>query len=159
MVTTRISIKPHLKEYLIGKFSGFDVKKPVHFPRQTDIYLLIWDLMNKRPVNCPVDEGNLDIVLPERYGAKHPEYYNFLSRRSQKLIEQKIELMMWAEFREYMEIQKHEHGIPYIDSICQFISRYAIESLSEDAFKKNYYRWRNKVRKKEKRPYNRKKFE
>jgi hypothetical protein len=71
----------------------------------------------------------LDIVLPERYGAKHPEYYNFLSRRSQKRIEQKIELMMWAEFRKYMEIQKHEHGIPYIDSICQFISKYAIESL------------------------------
>jgi len=82
MVTTKINIKPHLKEYLVGRWNNFDEKTPVQFPNRLDIYHLIWDLMTKRPVNCQIDSGNLEIVLPERGGIKDPRYYNYLSIKS-----------------------------------------------------------------------------
>jgi hypothetical protein len=106
MITAKITIKPHLREYVIGKFCGCDESIPVKFPDIYDIYILIWDLLAKRPVNTPIDSGNLEIVLPERYGSKNPMYYNHIGYRSQRVIEKKIEVMMLAEFREYVELEK-----------------------------------------------------
>ncbi len=153
MITTKINIKPHLKEYIIGRYNNFDENSPVRFPDHTDIYMLIWDLLVKRPVNCFVDEGNLEIVLPERYGSKSPEYYNYLGTRSQKRIERKIQMMMWADFREFMEIERYRNGSGIVISVHIFMKKYGITSISEDALVKSYYRWRNRVREREKRPY------
>ena len=158
MVTTKINIKPHLKEYLVGRWNNFDEKTPVHLPDQLDIYILIWDLLVKRPINCHIDSGNLEIVLPVRYGTKNPEYYNYLGIRSQKKIDKKIELMMWADFREFVESERQK-GCSIIDAVSLFRSKYGIMSISEDALCKSYYRWRNRIQKREKRPYFSKKFQ
>jgi hypothetical protein len=157
MISTKITVKDHLREYCISKFAAFNENVPVEFPNNTDLYMLIWDHLSKRPINAPVDSGNLIIALPHRHGSKNPEYYNYLGKRGEKSIEQKIENMFWAEFREYIENEKQRNGTPYIESINIFMSRYGISSISEDAMIKNFYRWRMKVRKKEKRPYFRKK--
>jgi len=159
MITTKINIKAHLAEYCYGKFSDFNNNKPIHFPEQIDIYILIWDLLVKRPINCPVDAGNMEIALPERYGSKPPVYYNYIGSRSQKKIEKKIEIMMWADFREFIEIERHKNGSTIIDSVHLFIKKYGIESISEDALVKNYYRWRNRIHGREKRAYFKKKFQ
>lgn len=68
----------------------------------------------------------------------------------------KIETMMWAELHEYVDEQKHKYGVNFIISIHSFINKYDIQTLSEDAFLKNYYRWRVKVRQRAKRNYTRK---
>jgi hypothetical protein len=158
MVTTRIQIKPHLKEYISGKYNEFSDRQ-VTFPDNLDIYHMIFNLTEKRPRGCPLDFGNLEIILPDRYGAKHPETYNYLGVRSQKIIERKIEVMFWADFREYVDFEHQTRGIPYIEAICTFIRKYGIRSISEDALQKNYYRWRKKVRNHEKRAYKTKKFQ
>lgn len=157
MITTKITIKQHIKEYLIGRWNNFDEKTPVHFPAQLDLYILIWDLLVKRPVNYHTDSGNLEIVLPERGGIKDPRYYNYLSLRSQKRIEKKIELMMWADFREFIEIERLK-GYRIIDAVSLFRNKYGILSLSEDALCKSYYRWRNRLQNREKRKYLKKNF-
>lgn len=144
MITTKIKVKDHLREYIIGRYNNFD-ESPIQFPNQTDIYILIWDLLVKRPVNCQIDQGNLEIVLPERYGSKPPAYYNYLGIRSQKKIERKIEIMMWADFREYIEKERRKNGSLIIDVVHQFMSRYGITSISEDALVKSYYRWRKRI--------------
>jgi hypothetical protein len=143
MITTRITVKPHIAEYIRGKFAGSDPTKPVHFPSHLDIYLMIWDYLVKRPAGCGRDAGNLEIVLPSRHGAKSPEYYNYLSQQAQKMIGRRLELMMWAEYRESVESGRHA-GMLYIDITSHFMERYAIRSLSEDAFLKSYYRFRNR---------------
>ncbi|MDR1866126.1 MAG: hypothetical protein LBR08_11220 [Bacteroidales bacterium] len=153
MITTKITVKEHLKEYCIAKFSDFDEGSPVMFPRETDIYLLIWDRLRKRPVDCQIDRGNLEIALPNRREGKNPLYWNYLNRTAQKEVERKIERMMWAELRDAIDSARHRDGIPYIASISAWMDRYGISSISEDALRKNYYRWREKIRKKEKRPY------
>lgn len=158
MVTTKINIKPHLAEYCIGKW-GNEFKEPVEFPAISELYFTIYNLTIKRPVNCPVDRGNLTIVLPNRRKdeemeiRKNPETYNYLSDRAAGIIQDKIETMMWADLHELVDNDRHRLGKFIIDSIFTFMSKYRITSITEDAMLKNYYRWRSELRRKEKRDY------
>lgn len=146
MITTKISIKPHLAEYVIGKYNDHK-KNPVQFPDNLDIYHTIWDCTQKRPTNCQPDEGNLEICLPDRRIGKAPETYNYLGERSQRIIERKIESKLWAELHDFLDEEKHKFGIEYIDTVHYFMVKYGITSITEDALLKNYYRWRELVRK------------
>ncbi len=156
MVTTRINVPVYIAEYIHGRYADFS-DSPVRLPDSSDLYHMVWDLMEKRPFGVGADTGNLEIVLPERSVGKRPETYNYLGVRSQRIISRRMEVMMWAEAHSYIDEQKHQHGVDYKDAVIRFRLKYGIESLSEDAFIKNYYRWRGKVRKKEKkRDYSRK---
>ena len=148
-MTTKITLPEHLREYLQGKFCDFE-DKSVRFPDNCDLYHTLYDLLEKRPADCPIDRGNVEIFLPKRSCGKQPETYNYLGTRSQSILKQRIELMMLAELHDLIDEQKHRYGINYIDSVHGFMLRYGIESLTEDAFLKNYYRWRQQVRRKEK---------
>jgi hypothetical protein len=156
MVTTRIQVKPQLKEYILGKYNQFS-DQPVRFPDNMDIYHQIFDLMVKRPTICSIDSGNLEIILPERKSYKHPKTYNYLGIRSQRAIGRKIEEMFWIEFREYIEHEHNKNGTRYIDIVIEFLRKYDISSITEDALIKHYYRWRKKTRNFGKRAYNFKK--
>lgn len=157
MITTRIYVPQHIREYCVGKFNDL-FEGPVRFPDQTDIYHTLWDLLEKRPLSASVDSGNLEIVLPKRDIGKSPEVYNYLGQRSQTIIIKKLELMMWAEVHELLDENKHRYGIEHIQSVHTFMRRYDIRSISEDAFIKNFYRWRELCRKKkEKRTYKKEK--
>ena len=155
MITIKISIKPHLKEYVLSKFAG-DIEHPVRFPDKLDVYHVIWDLTERRPVQCPPDSGNLEIALPERREGKSPETYNYLSQKSQRIVERRIENIFLAELHDYVIEEKNRYGVPYIESIFRFMRKYSIESISEDGLKKNCYRWLNSLRKRKKRSYGRK---
>ncbi|MCM1451245.1 MAG: hypothetical protein NC102_03225 [Clostridium sp.] len=157
MIVAKISVEPHVAEYVRGKY--FDAEAgAVRFPPMLDIYVLIFDLMRKRPKDCPVDSGNLEIALPDRREGKDPLYYNYLSCRAQKMIGDKLRLMMWAELHDAMDENKHVHGMQFKDTALLFMSRYGIDSISEDAMLKNYQRWRDKMRRRSKRGYRRKKI-
>ena len=88
MVTARIQIKPHLCEYVAGKYNNFSASH-IRFPDNLDLYHAIANLTQKRPRENPVDRGNMEIILPTRYAYKNPETYNYLGVRSQKIIEKK----------------------------------------------------------------------
>ena len=70
---------------------------------------------------------------------------------------------MWAEFHEIMEDINHRpseldfESIFNIEIVHWFRCKYMIESISEDAFLKNYYRWREVLRRRKKRAYEKKK--
>lgn len=151
MVTTRIIIEKHLAEYCCAKFSANPEGAPVKFADNLDIYHLIYDLLEKRPVNCSRDSGNLEIILPDRregdcVGGKSPERYNYLGERSQKIINKKVKLMMRAELHDLVDENKHKFGIDQIQSVHYFMKKYCIESITEDALLKDYQRWRDDIR-------------
>lgn len=152
MVTVKIGIEPYLKEYLEGKFWDSSVGA-VRFQGSSDLYVLLWDLLAKRPVESPCDRGNTSIALPDRRLGKDPLTYNFLSSRSVAIFEKRIRVHMWAELHEMMDENKHLRGIMFKDSVAIFMSKYGIESISEDALLKNYQRWRDKLRRTKKRAY------
>ena len=140
MVTTRIEIKEHLAEYIYGKYNDCMIG-PVSFPSKEDIYHVIYDLLEKRPAVCPSDNGNVELVIPERKLGKTPETYNYLGIRSCRIISQKIETSFWAELHDLLDENKHQYGIQYIETVAYFMRKYGIQSISEDALLKNY-RWR-----------------
>ena len=157
MVRVKIDVKPHVAEYIRGKYYDPEVGC-VRFPPGLDIYILLYDLLQKRPANSPIDTGNLELALPDRREANHaggkdPQTYNYLSDRSQKRLGKKMELMMWAEIHDFMDENKHAGGITFKDSANEFICKYMIESISEDALLKDYQRWRNEKRRRYKRNY------
>ncbi len=161
MITVKITVEQYVAEYIRGKYFDPDLDT-VRFPPGLDIYILIYDLLQKRPVGCPVDDGNLEFALPDRReanyaGGKSPEQFNYLSQRSARLLGGKMRLMMWAELHDLMDENKHIRGIQFKESVYVFLRRYAIESISEDALLKNYQRWRDKQRRRVKRGYSRKK--
>jgi len=162
MNTTKITIKPHLAEYCIGKW-GEDFTEPVQFPIKTDLYIIIYDLLQKRPINYYLDTGNLEIVIPNRRGGeeegcrKNPACYNFLSEKSCLIIQKRIELMFWDELHQLLLTKKHDEDQNYDITVNFFICRYRIESITSDALLKNFYRWRENSRKRIRRKYKRKK--
>ncbi len=154
MITTKITIKSFLAEYIIGKYGKPD-ESAVRLPDDLDLYHTIYDLLQKRPVNCPIDKGNLELVLPERreghhIGGKSTNTYNYLSQQSATILERKINVMMRAELHELLDENKHIYGIDYLNSAWYFLRKYCIESLSVDALLKDYQRWRAKMRRKKK---------
>lgn len=155
MITVKITVEKPVAEYIRGKYFDHEAGA-VRFPSDLDIYVLIYDLLQRRPVDSPVDSGNLEFMLPERRAGKDPLTYNYLSGRAQKMLSDKMRLMMWAELHDFMDENKHIKGIQFKDSVFTFMRRYSIESISEDALFKNYQRWRYKLRRKQKRGYTRK---
>ncbi|MDE6496513.1 MAG: hypothetical protein K2L30_09800 [Duncaniella sp.] len=155
MMTIKITVEPHVAEYIKGKFYDHEAGS-VRFPPALDIYILIFDLLQKRPASCPIDTGNLEFALPERRIGKDPITFNYLSGRAQKILGDKMRLMMWAELHDLMDENKHINGIQFKESVFMFMRKYAIDSITEDALLKNYQRWRDKQRRKKKRGYSRK---
>jgi hypothetical protein len=149
MVTVKIKIKNHLAEYIRGKFNDCN-DGPVSFPDRSDLYVQIWDLLSKRPANAPIDQGNLEICLPNRSFGKNPDYYNYLSERSVKLLSKSIEALMYYDLHDRIrqrQIAKHPLEVRNIkETIYEFLDEFGIYSISHDAFYKEYYRLREKER-------------
>lgn len=148
-IVAKIEIPSYLKEYCVGKYNDF-VDGPIRFPDSTDLYHVIYDLLAKRPQSYQVDSGNFEIILPNRGIGKNPGTYNYLSKTAQKLICRKLEVMMFAEAHDFLDTNKHQEGIDYLHSVHTFMRKYDINAITEDAFIKNYYRWRDRIRKKNK---------
>lgn len=154
-MTVKILVDPHVAEYVHGKF--YDAQAgAVRFPSSSDIYVLLYDLLQRRPADHPVDSGNLELCLPVRREGKDPATYNYLSGKAQRMINEKLKLMFWAELHDRMDEGKHLRGERFADIAFRFARRYGIESISEDALLKNYQRWRNKLRRAQKRTYQKK---
>ncbi len=148
MITTSIIIEPFLAEYLRGKYNN-GANEPFRIPDTTDLYHTIWSLMaRRRKDQSPVDKGNLTIILPERRIGKDPEVFNYLCQRSAKLIELEVRRMFNRELHGLMdENEQNARELTNLDVVHNFLCAYAIESISEDALLKNFYRWRENLRK------------
>ena len=152
MITTEINITQFLAEYIRGKYNN-GANEAVKIPDSTDLYHSIWDVMSKRPSGTnPCDRGNLSIILPDRRIGKDPMYYNYIHARGVDIIENKIRNMFNAELHAMLtDNDQNGHEMDNIDVVHQFLCMYCIDSISEDALIKNYYRWRENIRKRKRR--------
>lgn len=160
MITVKINVDAAVAQYIRGKYFDHEVGA-VRFPPSSDIYITIYDLLQKRPADNPIDTGNLELALPDRReanqaGGKDPKTYNYISHRAAKILNKRFTLLMWADLHEFMDEQKHLKGVQYKDSVYIFMQKYSIESISDDALLKNYQRWRYNMRRSKKRGYTRK---
>lgn len=157
MIVARIQIEPYVAQYFISKYWDSEAGG-VHFPPSSDIYVTIYDLMQKRPANAGLDKGNFPVILPDRREAnralgKSPEQYNYLSSRAAIIIGKRLKVAFWAQVHELMDEQRHLLGLDYKDIAYQFLLRHSITGISEEGILKNYQRWRDSLRRTVKRSY------
>ena len=149
MVTTRVQLTAYVAEWVNRRYG--DAWGLVRFPRSSDLYLLLYELMSKRPYNSPVDRGNVKIALPDRReanrsGGKSPEQFNYITQEATKTLDRRLTMMFWAEVHDNLDEARHRHGLQYKEAARLFIRRYRITGISEEGILKNYQRWRKKVR-------------
>lgn len=156
-----IRIEPYLAEYISAKYESDTTTGGVKIPYSSDLYFCIWELMSRQRINQPdVANGNLRIHLPFRRAGtcspwKDPAYYNYLSALSAKEIESHIRRMFNFELhRVLLENEEFGRQRRNLDVIYDFIRTYQLKSISSDALLKNYYRFRNRLRPKKARHYN-----
>lgn len=147
MITTFITIKPHLAEYAKVVFA-VEGENYIQIPHSHDLYHVIGNLMQKKPYNCPVLTGNVELALPARSRGKDAVTYNYLSVRSSEIIDLKIENLFWAHVHEYVDDRHHKFGEQMNVAVFMFMHKFQITQISEEAIVKNYYRWRSSVRRK-----------
>jgi hypothetical protein len=145
MITTKIQIKPHLAEYAKQKYS-IPGKEYILLSDTEYLYHVLCNLMSKRPENAHIDTSNLEIALPHQSRGKAPETYNYITASGAKNIEKKLNRLFWAEMHEFVDEHVNTHGEPINETVFLFKNKYGIESITEDALIKSYYRWRSKIR-------------
>jgi hypothetical protein len=159
ITTANINIEPYLAEYARAKFSTHSSDGGIIIPCSSDLYHCIWEHMAIRKKNQVDVNGNLLIHLPCRrasdsYAGKNPAYYNYLSTSAASDIEKCLRLMFNFELhRLLLENEEFGHQSKNIDLIVEFRHTYSLDSISEDALLKNYYRYRNRIRSKKTRHY------
>ena len=159
MITARVTVEEFIAQWATAKW--WDSQQgAVRFPADTDIYETVYNLLLRRPSNARDDirDGNLTICLPDkRDGAlpwgKNPETFNYISQRGCQILNTCLKRMFWAECHELMDEGKHILGVDYQDTAYMIVCRYNITAITDDAIKKNYQRWRDKLRRRRKRPY------
>ena len=176
-----ISITPYLAEYARKKYHASTTNGSVRFPATSDLYHCVWHYMQRPPssqaleVSAPVlaasaaslqppPPGSLLISLPSRRPDstdgpwKDPAYFNHLSFRAARAIEGCLRREFNFEFhRAMMENEEQGHPLRNIDVVDAFISEYHLQSISSDALLKNYYRYRDQIRPKQRRRYSQRK--
>ena len=148
-----VRIEPYLAEYIQKKLEIEHETGGVKIPYTTDLYYVVWNLMAKPDANSVGQEDcNLTIYLPSRrscmdgHPGKDPAYYNYLSQRAAKKIEEHIRLLFNFEFHRIM-MENEELGRPKRnqDVVEEFIRTYHLKSISSDALLKNFYRYRQRL--------------
>jgi hypothetical protein len=167
-----IEITPHLAEYARKKYHASSADGSIRIPSTSDLYHCVWHHM-QRPPSVPVPEasasgqsspGILLISLPSRRPSstdgpwKDPAYFNYLSSEAARSIEACLRREFNFEFHRAM-MENEERGRPRrnIDVVDDFMRQYRLESITSDALLKNYYRYRDLVRPKQRRRYSQRK--
>ena len=156
-----IRIEQYLAEYISAKYCKNDATGGIKIPCNTDLYFCVWENMARQRSNQPdVLDGNLRIHLPFRKAGtacspwKDPAYYNYLSPAAAKEIEIQIRRMFNFELhRVLLENEEFGRRRRNLDVIYDFVHAYRLKSISSDALLKNYYRFRNRLRPKKTRKY------
>ena len=140
-----IRVEPYLAEYARRKFDIDPKTGGIRIPDSFDLYHCVWNLMERHPVNAePPGDANLVIWLPARRNTegvaqKNPAYWNYLSPRSQHLVEKSLRRLFNWEFHHYCE-DLISRGCKKAEAVRSFISLYRLGIDSEDALLKNLQR-------------------
>ena len=104
--------------------------------------------MSRRPSGAIQKPGNLTLALPHRREGKDPETYNYLSDRALRCVDKAVRREFNQELHALLlDNDQRGHLFDNIDIVLQFINMYGLESISEEALLKNFYRWRENLRK------------
>lgn len=140
MEKVRIELKSHLEEYAITKFPIVD--DVIVIPSSMDLYFVLLDLLQKKGKGIEKSGEGLYFGIRNTGVGKDPRVYKYLSRRGRMLFEARLEVMFWIDFHEIMDREVVRSGKPCLEAAQIFVEKFKINSITEDALIKHYYRWR-----------------
>ena len=140
MEKVRIELKSHLEEYAIAKFPVVD--DAVVIPSSMDIYFVLLDLLQKKGKGIEVCNDGIYFAIRNTGIGKDPRVYKYLSRHGRMLFETRLEVMFWIDFHDVMDREVIRGGKPCLEAAQIFVEKFRINSITEDALIKHYYRWR-----------------
>ena len=145
-----IRVEPYLAQYARMKFDTDPKTGGIKIPDSFDLYHCVWQLMERRPTDAvTAADANLTIFLPFRRAVdgqpgKHPEHWNYLSPRSQRMIERSLRRLFNWEFHHYCE-DLVSRGTAKKEAVGRFIRMYGLSIDHEDALLKNLQRHERSV--------------
>lgn len=151
MTTATLLVPAYLCEYVRALYSDFSDAGAVRFPPSSDLSQLLTSAMCRRRaggVAVPPDMADfvsLPVVLPTA-GGKRAETFCCLSADGQRRIVHRLRVMLWAELHGWLDDCLHRRGWSLQEGVRLFCLRWGITTLTEGALLKNYYRWRQRVR-------------
>lgn len=140
-----IRVEPYLAKYARAKFDVDPKTGGIRIPDSFDLYHCVWQLMERRPKGAELPEDpNLTIWLPARrctegLAQKNPAYWNYLSPRSQRLIEKSLRRLFNWEFHHFCD-NLVSQSVTKKEAVDRFISKYDLGIDAEDTLLKNLQR-------------------
>lgn len=140
-----IRVEPYLAVYAREKFEIDPKTGGIKIPDSFDLYHCVWQLMERRPRNAELPEDpNLKIWLPSRrctegLAQKNPAFWNYLSPRSQRLVEKSLRRLFNWEFHYFCEDLVSQQ-VTKKEAVDRFISMYNLGIDVEDTLLKNLQR-------------------
>lgn len=139
-ITTRIKLKPYLREFLIAKFG----EEPIRFPENSDLLVFVHEFRTKPPkITVHNSEENTEIVIPYQKQGRDPRTYNYLGKRAQMEFQKKVHTLFCATLNDYVAHKVHVLGLEWQAAIELFTETFQIESITIDGLKQKNYRDRN----------------
>ena len=115
---------------------------PVRFPAGSYENAVLHHALRRRPSGMPPElpaVGMVGIVIPDS-SARRPEFYNYLGRRGQRMMQEAIEhlfrMHLWSDCRHLIGTSLLEAGL---DEWCK---RHGIAIENREAVRKKFYRMR-----------------
>ncbi len=145
-ITVAIKIKPYLKDYIISTYGP----EPVKITESNRLAPLFLKRLCKVPENYkPLKDYKDYIIFELPYGEKNIRYNNYIPEDKQKYIAEFFESECKSQFRMFMNENQDKFSGVIKDVIFEFMRVYDINS-GEDTYetlKKDYYRFRIKIKK------------
>lgn len=162
MMTCTIQITDYLAEYLSAKYDP-DGNGYVRFRQSMFIYMSIYNALRhkrERPEGYQ-ESGNFKFVIPVptlalHKGGKRAEYYNYVPLCNVEELEKSFRLMFWGDCHEFIDRKHNVEGCQYNVAIQEFLKKYKLTSITEEAVWKHYSRFKAKRANMKKREYTRK---
>lgn len=146
-----IRVEPYLAIYARRKFGSDSRTGGIVIPVQYELHHAVWHAMERRPLGAVLpQEPNLTIHLPyhrpvpEWQPAKDPAFWNYISPRGQRAIEQTLRRLFNWEFHHWME--EKPLGMTDKERLRAFVRSYGLGIDSEDTLMKNWQRYLRTMR-------------
>lgn len=142
IITTRIKLKPYLREFLIHLYDD----EPIRFPQDSDLLVFLHTFRTKPPrikTHSLEEETNTEIVIPFQKNGRDPRTYNHLGKRAQIELQRKVHTLFCATLNDYVARKVHVEFLSWQAAIELFAEEFEITEISLDGLKQKNYRDRD----------------
>lgn len=140
-VTTKIKLKPYLREFLIHLYGP----EPIDLPQDSDL-LVFLHAYRIKPPGIPVLDtsiANTELIVPFQKGGRDPRTYSYLGKRAQIEFQRKVHTLFCATLNDYVANKVHVEFLPWQAAIELFAEEFELTEISLDGLKQKNYRDRD----------------